>query len=200
MAKNIEIQGDMPGFYQAAVRPVNDITLNDLEGKSENFSGFQCEVGDVYKFPAIDKQLFKRQRVQRKLRPNEEPTYVYSVACIRIRNGVESNQWFSLNFLVKQDADRNYVNPTWANLGDAKARAEALSAMGEIKVLSPKTIKTPVFVNGRPNRVPTLDTTTGEQVILPDGTAATHVETRDQTAYIITPYGKDSIAEAPVQA
>jgi hypothetical protein len=178
----------MPDFYQAAVRPVNDITLDDLEGKSEAFNGFQAEEGDKYIFPTIDKQQFKRQRVQRKLRPNEEPTYVYSVACVRVRNNVESNQWFSLNFLNKQDADRNYVNPSWANLGDAKQRAIALSKMGEISVIRKTSIKVPVFVNGKPNRVPTLDITTGEQVILPDGTAATHVETRAQDAYVITPY------------
>lgn len=198
MARNVKISGEMPGFYQAAVRPVSDIALDELEGKSENFSGFQAQVGDVYKFPAINEQLFKRQRVQRKLRPNEDPTYVYSVACIRVRNGVESNEWFSLNFLVKQDANRNYVNPSWANLGDAKARAIALSEMGEIKVISEKKIQTPVFLNGRPNRVPTMDTTTGEQLIGPDGTALTHVETREQTAYVITPYGKD-FKEVPVE-
>jgi hypothetical protein len=191
MAKNIKLQGVMPEFYQAATRPVNDITLDELEGKSEAFNGFQVEVGDVYKFPTIEEQQFKRQRVQRKLRPNEEATYVYSVACVRVRGGVETNVWFSLNFLNKQDADRNYVNPSWANLGDAKQRAIALSKMGEITVTGKKSIKTPVFVNGRPNRVPTLDVATGEQMIAPDGTAMTHVETRDQDAYIITEYNPD---------
>lgn len=192
MAKNIELQGNMPGFYQAAVRPVSDITLDELEGKSEAFNGFQVEEHDIYEFPAIDKQQFKKQRVQRKLRPGEDPTYVYNVAAVRTRNGVKTNVWFSLNFLNKQDADRNYVNPSWANLGDAKDRAIGLSKMGKIEVTGKTSIKTPVFVNGRPNRVPTLDVNTGEQVILEDGTAATHVETRTQDAYIITPYAPEA--------
>lgn len=191
MAKNIKLQGVMPEFYQAATRPVKDVTLDELEGKSEAFNSFQVEVGDVYKFPTIEEQQFKRQQVQRKLRPNEDATYVYSVACVRVRGGVETNVWFSLNFLNKQDADRNYVNPSWANLGDAKQRAIALSKMGEITVTGKKSIKTPVFVNGHPNRVPTLDVATGEQMISPDGTAMTHVETRNQDAYIITEYNPD---------
>lgn len=187
MAKNVEIKGDMPEFYQASVRPVEDCTLDDLAGKSEAFNGFTVEVKDVYEFPELSKLVIKKQRVQRKLRPNEDPTYVYSIASVRTRNNEKSNVWFSLNFLNKQDADRVAVNPTWVDLGDAKARAERLCKLGKIEVLGIKKIKVPVFVNGRPNRVPTLDPTTGEQVIDADGTAVTHVQTTEQDAFLITP-------------
>lgn len=190
MAKNIEIKGSMPEFYQAATRPVEEITLDDLSGKSEAFAGFSVEVGDKFAFPTIDKQEYRRQRVQRKLRPNEEPTYVYSIKSVRTRNGVQSNEWFSLNFLTKTDVDRVAVNPSWNSLADAKARAEALCKMGEIEVLSEKKIDVPVFEGGRPVRVPTLDPATGEQVIDEQGTAVTHVQTRPQTGYVITAYAE----------
>lgn len=191
MAKNIEIKGNMPEFYQAGTRPVDEIGLDDLAGKSEAFAGFSVEKGDKFEFPSLDKQEYRRQRVQRKLRPNEEPTYVYSIKSVRTRNGVASNQWFSLNFLIKTDADRVAVNPTWYNLADAKARAEALCKMGAIEVLEEKSILVPVFEGGRPVRVPTLDPTTGDQVIDEQGTAVTHVQTRTQTAYVITPYAEE---------
>lgn len=187
MAKNVEITGNMPAFYQANSRPVSDITVADLEGKDEAFSGFTVEEGDIYKFPSLDKAQLKQQRVQKKLRPNEEPTYVYSVGAQRVRNGATTNVWFSLNFLKKQDADRNYVNPSWVNLGDARTRLEKLCEMGEIKVLKAKKIRVPNFENGRPLRVPTLDPNTGEQVIDEFGGAVSHIVTHEQTAYEITP-------------
>jgi hypothetical protein len=187
MAKNVEITGNMPAFYQANSRPVSDITIADLEGKDEAFSGFSVEEGDVYKFPVLDKAQLKQQRVQRDLRPNEKPTYVYSVGAQRVRNGVTSNVWFSLNFLKKQDANRNYVNPSWVEIGDARTRLEKLCEMGEITVLKAKKIRVPRFENGRPVRVPTLDPNTGDQKIDQFGGAMTHVDTVEQTAYEITP-------------
>ena len=188
MAKNVKIEGAMPEFYQASTRPVETVSsFDDLKGVSESFSGFSVEVGDVFNFPIAAEQEIKRQRVQAKLRTDEKPTYVYFIKSVRTRNGVKTNEWFSLNFLNKQDADRVAVNPTWYNLGDAKSRAEKLVAMGEIKVLDTKKIRVPVFQGGRPNRIPTLDPNTGEQVIDETGTALTHVETRQQDAYIITP-------------
>lgn len=189
MAKNIKIEGAMPELYQASTRPVSDIVLTDLEGKSEPFGGFSAEVGDVWLFPAISEAKFKKQRVQSELRNNEKPTYVYFISGVRNRNGVSSNEWFSLNFLAKTDVNRIAVNPTWYSLGDAKAKAEKLCEMGKITVLEPVKIDVPIFQGGRPSYVPTLDPVTKEQVVDEYGTARTHIETRKQDAYKITPAG-----------
>lgn len=192
MAANVEIKGAMPEFFQANVRPVEEVEWNDIKGSDEAFRGFSVEVGDVYKFPKFDTFKPKRQRVQRELRklPNgqyEKPAYVLSIPCVRVRNGVESNQWFSLNFLKKQDADRNFVNPTWMELTEAEDRAKKLCEMAEITVLSEKQIRVPVFENGRPKKVATLDPVTGEQRVDEYGTAMQHILTEPQTAYVITP-------------
>lgn len=188
MAKNVSIKGVMPELYQASTRPVEDIQLGDLKGTSESFQAFSAEIGDTFSFPKLAEMMFKKQRVQRELRSGEKPTFVYFVSCVRTRNNVQTNEWFSLNFLAKTDANRVAVNPSWYALGDNEARAKALAEVGEIKVLKEVTVKTPVFVGGRPSRVPTLNPATGDQVIDETGTALTHVETRDQTSYEITPY------------
>jgi hypothetical protein len=182
----------MPEFYQANIRPVEDVEWNDIKGSDEAYRGFSVEKGDVYKFPAFNTFKPKRQRVQRELRtlPNgqkEKPAYVISIPCVRVRNGESSNQWFSLNFLKKQDANREYVNPTWMKLDDAEERAKKLCEMTEITVLNEKQIRVAVFENGRPKKVPTLDPNTGEQRIDEQGTAMEHVQTEPQTAYVITP-------------
>lgn len=192
MAKNVEFKGAVPEMYQAAQRPVESFDMSELTGVGEPFGGFLTEQNDVWKFFAHDAyksnpELRLKQRVQRKLRAGEEPRYTYNVLAVRNRGGVESNEWFSLSFLAKTDAEQKPVNESWYKLGDAGKRLEALCKMGEIKVLDNIKIQTPVFQGGRPQRVPTLDPITKEQIVSANGTAMEHVLTREQDAHHVTP-------------
>lgn len=192
MAKNVQFNGVVPEMYQEAQRPSSSFELDELKSVGEPFGGFLTEAGDKWRFfehsvYANNPELRRKQRVQRKLRPGEDPTYTHSILAVRVRNGKESNEWFSLNFLAKTDAERKPVNESWYKLGDAGKRLEKLCKMTEIDVLDNVNIKTAVFQGGRPNRVPTLDPVTKEQLVAADGTALTHVETRDQESHHITP-------------
>lgn len=192
MAKNVEITGVIPEMYQENIRPAESFDFDELNSVGEPFGGFITEVGDIWRFASLEAyktrpELRKKQRVQRQLRPNERPTYTYNILAERERNGVKTLEWFSLNFLNKTDADRKPANASWYKLGHSGKRLAKLCEMGEIKVTDTFKISVPIFQGGRPNRVPTLDPTTKEQLVSADGTAMTHVETRQQDAYHITP-------------
>lgn len=194
MAKNIEINGAIPEMYQEAQRPSESFDFDELKGVGEPFGGFLTQAGDIWRFDKLEAyktrpELRRKQRVQRELRAGEKPRYAYFILAVRNRGGVESNEWFSLSFLSRTDSDQKPVNETWYRAGGHEARLAKLCEMGAIKILDDLKIRVPVFQGGRPNRVPTLDPITKEQMVDAYGTAMTHVETREQDAHHITPVG-----------
>ena len=184
MAKNIKIQ-NYPELYQSETRKPMDVKFEELRDVNVNFEGYTPQVGDIYRFPALEDMKFKSQPVREGARGR-----VYFVAAQLERNKVIKDTWLNLGFLAKQDVNREAVNPTWYELGNAQKRVEALAKMGEIKAVATKKINVPVFDRSinRNKIVPTLDPATGQQMIDEFGTAMTHVETRSQDAVVITPY------------
>lgn len=194
MAKNVELNGEIPEMYQEAQRPSESFDFDELKGVGEPFGGFLTEQGDIWRFATLEAyktrpELRRKQRVQRELRAGEKPRYAYFILAQRTRNGVTSNEWFSLSFLSRTDSDQKPVNESWYKAGGHEARLAKLCTMGAIKVLDNLKIRVPIFQGGRPNRVPTLDPITKEQLVDAYGTAVTHVETREQDAHHITPIG-----------
>lgn len=186
MAKNIKIQ-NLPELYQSGTRKPTDVKFEELKDVNVNFEGYTPQVGDIYRFPALEEMKFKSQPVREGQRGR-----VYFVSAQLERNKVTKDTWLNLGFLAKQDVNREPVNPTWYNLGNAQARVQALAEMGEIKAVGVKKINVPVFdrVANRNKIVPTLDPATGQQMIDEFGTAMTHIETRQQDAIVITPYAE----------
>lgn len=194
MAKNVTISGAIPEMYQEAQRPSESFDFDELKGVGEPFGGFLTQQGDIWQFASLEAyktrpELRRKQRVQRDLRTGEKPRYAFFVLATRTRGGVTTNEWFSLSFLSRTDSAQRPVNESWYKAGGHEARLAKLCEMGAIKVLDDLKIRVPVFQGGRPNRVPTLDPITKEQLVDQYGTAVTHVETREQDAHHVTPVG-----------
>lgn len=184
MAKNVKISS-LPELYQAATRKPEDVTLDQLKEVNVAFEGYTPQVGDIYRFPAIEEMKFKSQPVRADGRGK-----VYFCSAQLERGGVVSDTWFNLGFLAKRDVNQKPVNPSWFELGNAQNRAIALAKMGEIRATGTVEINVPVFdaAKNRNSVVPTLDPATGLQKIDEFGTAMTHTETRKQVCVVITPY------------
>lgn len=184
MAKNVELS-DLPKLYQEDIRKPEDVTIDQLAGIGEAFEGYTPQVGDVYRFPSLDKMKFKAQPVRA-----GQNGKVYFVGAELERNGKKMTTWFNLNFFNKRDANQIPVNPTWYAIGDMRSRVEALAKVGEIRATGSVDIQVPVFdrAANRNKIVPTLDPATGLQKIDEYGTAMTHIETRKQTCTVIAPY------------
>ncbi|MBR3205915.1 MAG: hypothetical protein IKF58_05800 [Bacillus sp. (in: Bacteria)] len=184
MAKNIKIN-NYPELYQSETRKPADVKFEELKDVNQNFEGYTPQVGDIYRFPVLEEMKFKSQPVR-----SDGRGRVYFVGAQRERNGVIKDTWLNLGFLAKQDVNREAVNPTWYDLGNAQERVKALAKMGEIRATGVKKINVAVFdrATNRNKVVETLDPATGKQMIDEFGTAMTHIETRSQDAVVVTPY------------
>ena len=103
-------------------RAVHEITIDDLEEVNVPFSQYGITEGEELHFDKNAK--FAKQD------PAEGSTFPsYRMTCLR--NGRKS--YFDPGFLMRQNINRDYVYPEWAELGSAAAICRKLIEMGTIK-------------------------------------------------------------------
>ena len=162
--------------YDSARRPVEKVSIDELENVGVPFNTYGVKNEDVLVFeanPEIAKQAPR----------NNGQNATYLVACKR--NGVKS--WFNPNTLLRTDADMNPLYPKWAGLGSAKAVVEALVKMTTFTV-GKKTFKALATVfnrDGSFKEIPERDA--AGNVILNDDNTPKMERVREEREYPVVP-------------
>lgn len=120
------------------------VDINALKNEGGQFDGGAAVLGDTWEFPKIEDIVVKRQLT----RAGGTNTRIIVLA-ERTRNGKTELAWFNMNSLMRQDGNRNYIYPKWADLPSVYARLEQLGGK-KVSITDEKTFAMQSFENGRP--------------------------------------------------
>ena len=158
---------------------------NKLQESGVNFNTYNIREGETLRFPAYENMDLTDVEVT----PGSD-VYTTIVKCQSEFNGKTRTTYFSIASLRKRDADNTPVQPTWYDLGNDKARLEALAKMGEIKGLHTVEIMVPKFVNGK--RVEAEVLNDDGSPVIENGKVKTTWDDKPQKVVIISDYAPEA--------
>lgn len=126
------------------VTPVE--SLETLKNVGGNFDGNSAMLNDEWSFPDLN-TLMANKWIKRQLTRRGGQNSTTLICGERTRGASTKLAWFNVGSLSRQDNNREYVQPEWADLGNDYARIENLAGR-TFKVTETKTVDMPKWEDG----------------------------------------------------
>lgn len=153
--------------YGADKRPLESVSLDNLDGVHEDAVFYGIEPGEIIEFEDSYTDVQKQFMFEDENRVNargERPTQ-YLVPVLRTKNGVTEPSLFNLNTLNKRNANNEYVHTAITSAGGLKPRLARLCEWKKIIGGTEKTIMVAAFTTAGAREKETVVAPNGQMIV-----------------------------------